>query len=581
MDNVQTRGMETARAALDENDWFQGLSHELILACLQKMPANQILKMAQLSKFWYSTATEEGLWQFLVQRDWQDSPFVSGSLRDSAEQAGGWRRLYRLWHRRQALKLAAWQRLRPAPSGDAARGPSAREGHTLAPYGGGAVVFGGWCETISNDVFFLRPKAEGGFAWEEVRAEEGAGDEVPRVRYGHSLTRCGPRGELLVAFGGMVSGGYRGVLGDVVVLRPRTPKEGEGEGEPPAGGPPDGARLRFHAPACKGPAPAPRGYHSAAASEDGARLYVFGGITHGSASGQLAVLDVATWTWDLPDTFGEAPCPRFGSAMAVYKGKLWVVGGGIGSDLLRTGGDLDDVHCLDLASMEWTRVAVEGNPGACIGRETGHVLVGSKLLLFGGSLEFHNKVFHLDLETLRWGAPRVIGRRPPGRISGRMALAGNAALMFGGWLPSCGEIGDLHMLRLDVDDSEAEGGSAEADSASIEEHQSHLRSLVHRREMTMQWYAAMMFHGDITNAQEAVAELAEISQEISDTRDKLRDLGASTDDVSSGEEMEGAVGASDSDEDYLDPDDDGPGSDDSSAESPSEQSSEDVVEPAD
>lgn len=36
------------------------------------------------------------------------------------------------------------------------------------------------------------------------------------------------------------------------------------------------------------------------------------------------------------------------------------------------------------------------------GREAGHALVGSKLVLFGGSLDFHDLVCYLDLGKLRY-----------------------------------------------------------------------------------------------------------------------------------------------------------------------------------
>lgn len=154
--------------------------------------------------------------------------------------------------------------------------------------------------------------------WTVVPAGDGTA-QAPQVRYGHSLTRCGARGEYLVAFGGLTSGGYRGPLDDTVVLRPRPPME-EQLAEADKDGETQelcGASLQFYCPNFKGPTPMARGYHSATASEDGTKLFIFGGISRGSPTNQLAVLDVASWTWDIPATTGNAPCPRFGSAMVV------------------------------------------------------------------------------------------------------------------------------------------------------------------------------------------------------------------------------------------------------------------------
>ena len=52
-----------------------------------------------------------------------------------------------------------------------------------------------------------------------------------------------------------------------------------------------------------------------------------------------------------PLTTGRAPPRRIGHSSCVYGGGLWVVGGGSGSDLLRTGEDLADVHRLDISTM--------------------------------------------------------------------------------------------------------------------------------------------------------------------------------------------------------------------------------------
>lgn len=53
------------------------------------------------------------------------------------------------------------------------------------------------------------------------------------------------------------------------------------------------------------------------------------------------------------------PCA---AAHQVYNNQLWVVGGGRGGDLLRSGPDVHDVHCLDLASLTWSKPALQGAP---------------------------------------------------------------------------------------------------------------------------------------------------------------------------------------------------------------------------
>lgn len=66
----------------------------------------------------------------------------------------------------------------------------------------------------------------------------------------------------------------------------------------------------------------------------------------------------------MPVTFGQPPHKRFGASLVEYKNKLWVVGGGVGSDLVRSGYDLTDIHTLDLATMEWSQVETVNAPPA-------------------------------------------------------------------------------------------------------------------------------------------------------------------------------------------------------------------------
>jgi hypothetical protein len=53
-----------------------------------------------------------------------------------------------------------------------------------------------------------------------------------------------------------------------------------------------------------------------------------------------AVVDVESWHVEVPATHGTPPRPRFGCSLAVWNGGLWVVGGGYGRDLARSGDDL-------------------------------------------------------------------------------------------------------------------------------------------------------------------------------------------------------------------------------------------------
>lgn len=169
-----------------------------------------------------------------------------------------------------------------------------------------------------------------------------------------------------------------------------------------------------------------------------------------SCCNTLAVLDVGSWTWHHHPTTGDHPSERFGHSAVVWDSKLWVVGGGYGNDLLRSGHDYEDVHCLDLTTWAWSRVHVESYaPRDCMGRCHASVLLGSKLVLFGGSRESCADLRYIDLATKRMGEMRLGGPLPTGRLSHTLVDLGNDSLaLYGGWAPDHAELSDFSLLQL-------------------------------------------------------------------------------------------------------------------------------------
>ncbi|KAG2444353.1 hypothetical protein HXX76_001109 [Chlamydomonas incerta] len=284
-----------------------------------------------------------------------------------------------------------------------------------------------------------------GWQWRVPRV---AGRKPP-VRYGHSATRCGPGGSWLAVYGGMQAGGYAAEISSLALLRPFSGELPGTEDLDPAD-----YEYEWHLPQLSGPDPGARGYHSAAASEDGMRLFVFGGIARRDSTARLSAIDLRTMTVDRPATTGDGPSPRFGCSLFCYGGKLWVVGGGNGSDLARSGVDLFDMFTLDLATWRWEEVTPANEPHDrnVMGRCHASALLGSKLLLFGGSLELGNHITWLDVGASPapvWGHPAAVLGTPPGkRMSAVVALSRSDLLVFGGWIYSCGEMGDLHRFKL-------------------------------------------------------------------------------------------------------------------------------------
>ncbi|KAI3434757.1 hypothetical protein D9Q98_002817 [Chlorella vulgaris] len=203
-------------------------------------------------------------------------------------------------------------------------------------------------------------------------------------------------------------------------------------------------------PPVSGDPPDARGYHAAAVSEDGCKLYFFGGIGDSATAPSLSVLDVTTWRYTTLATRGPQPPARIGCSACVYRGGLWVVGGGTGQDLLRSGRDLEDVWRLDLSTLEWRCVEVSGAAPPCAGKCHTSVMVGSRLLLFGGSMHTCSELAWLDLEACAWGQPAVLAGNPPcDRMSATAVLAGSSeVLIYGGYSFNHREMGDVRRLKL-------------------------------------------------------------------------------------------------------------------------------------
>ncbi len=84
-----------------------------------------------------------------------------------------------------------------------------------------------------------------------------------------------------------------------------------------------------------------------------------------------------------------------------------------------------------------------------MGRCHAALLLGTKLVLFGGSLQLCNDLRYIDLATKRMGEMRLGGPLPCGRLSHTLVNLGNDALaLYGGWAPGACELDELSVLHL-------------------------------------------------------------------------------------------------------------------------------------
>ncbi|KAL2254133.1 acyl-CoA-binding domain-containing protein 4 [Sesamum indicum] len=142
----------------------------------------------------------------------------------------------------------------------------------------------------------------------------------------------------------------------------------------------------------------------------GTTLVIFGGQdAKRSLLNDLHILDLETMTWDEMDTVGVRPSPRSDHAAAVHADRyLLIFGGGSHATCF------NDLHVLDLQTMEWSRPIQQGEIPS---PRAGHcgVTVGENWFIVGGG---NNKsgvseTVVLNMSTLVWSVVTTVQGRVP------------------------------------------------------------------------------------------------------------------------------------------------------------------------
>ena len=405
---------------------------------------------------------DAGLWRRATERDFKAVlPHVRVSLQRPGpdDEARGDRphvATYATAHQLQSLSTVAWTQ--PESTHELqAHSFAPREGSSLAQLTPGSVlVIGGWTNMgLANDVICMRKEEEQG-GWWNIRL--GADADSPRrvpcmevspcrvtgmsmpPRYGHSATavRAVSPGSApdaapvpcVVVHGGMMSGGYTGEMDDTWLLYPDAASLVGCRFEP---GWEASALWRWKrvGPPDRGPFPPSRGYHAACASPDGTRVYIFGGIAGQESVGDGWVLNTTDWTWArLLAGTPVVPDARFGASLLSVPASgahtLWLFGGSDGADLLRDGDDKTDVWTLDTRTAEWKEVQPANEPPfpRNLGRCHSSVVVGTKVVFYGGSALTSRSLSWFDTQTLTFGAPRVAKCLARGLTDGSQSMLG-------------------------------------------------------------------------------------------------------------------------------------------------------------
>ncbi|XP_009147241.2 acyl-CoA-binding domain-containing protein 4 isoform X1 [Brassica rapa] len=142
----------------------------------------------------------------------------------------------------------------------------------------------------------------------------------------------------------------------------------------------------------------------------GKTLVIFGGQdAKRSLLNDLHVLDLETMTWDEIDALGVSPSPRSDHAAAVHAERyLLIFGGGSHATCF------DDLHVLDLQTMEWSRPAQQGEVPT---PRSGHagVTIGENWFIVGGgdNKSGASESVVLNMSTLTWSVVASVQGRVP------------------------------------------------------------------------------------------------------------------------------------------------------------------------
>ncbi|XP_073150797.1 acyl-CoA-binding domain-containing protein 4-like [Henckelia pumila] len=228
----------------------------------------------------------------------------------------------------------------------------------------------------------------------------------PKVRYEHGAAIIGDK---MYLFGGNHNGRY---LNDLQVLNLRTWTWSKVEVR---------AGTDGTATACAG--------HALIPWNENKLLSVAGHSKDPSETLQVKVFDLQACTWSMLKTYGKPPVSRGGQSVTLV-GKTLVIFGG--QDTKRS--LLNDLHILDLETMTWDEMDTVGVAPSPRSDHAAAVHADRYLLIFGGGSHTtcFNDLHVLDLQTMEWSRPTQQGEIPSPRAGHAGVTVGENWFIVGG-----------------------------------------------------------------------------------------------------------------------------------------------------
>lgn len=144
---------------------------------------------------------------------------------------------------------------------------------------------------------------------------------------------------------------------------------------------------------------------------------------------QVKAFDLQTSTWSAMKTYGKAPVSRGGQSVTLVGTSLVIFGGQDGKRAL-----LNDLHILDLETMTWDEIDAVGTPPSPRSDHAAAIHAERYLLIFGGGshASCFNDLHVLDLQTMEWSRPIQQGDIPAPRAGHAGVTVGENWFIVGG-----------------------------------------------------------------------------------------------------------------------------------------------------
>lgn len=255
--------------------------------------------------------------------------------------------------------------------------------------------------------------------WKRIFDSQGP---QPRPRHGHRAVSIK---DLLIIFGG----GNEGIVDELHVY--------------------NSTKNQWFIPKVFGEIP--HGCASYGLIADKTRLIIFGGmIEYGNYSNDIYELQASSWQWrklhPKPPPYYMPPCPRIGHSFTLIGNKIYLFGG-----LANDGNDpqnnlpryLNDLYILDISTPNALSWDIPETVGDYPPPRESHTAVGytdskgkSKLIIYGGmSGQRVGDIWILDIDTMSWNKPIILGPKPLPRSLHSAVIINNCMFVFGGWVP--------------------------------------------------------------------------------------------------------------------------------------------------